>query len=117
MSALQELISQWRDEVGTLRRCGAEEAARTTETRASELEDALRASETEIVSLAEAALLSRYSPRRLRQLVAEGKLENVGETGAPRFRRGDVPLKPGPRTTPPGGFDPDAEARSITGAG
>lgn len=114
MNVLAALAQSWRADAVTLRQCGAEEAARTSELRADQLEEALRVSDREIVTLAEAALEGGYSKRRIRQMVAEGKLTNVGESGVPRFRRGDVPTKP-TKSTSAGGFDPAAEARSIAG--
>lgn len=46
------------------------------------------------VTLREAAEIGGYSYSRLQELVGE-RIENVGEPGAPRIRRSDVPVKPG----------------------
>ena len=68
------------------------------------------------LTLAEAALESGYSVDHLRHAVASGQIANAGRRGAPRIRRADLPKKPGaPATAPAGGYDPDADARSLAG--
>ena len=66
----------------------------------------------EVLTIGEAAATSGYSVDHIRHQVAEGKIPNIGVKGSPRVRRGDLPLKSGPRgrTT---GCDAAATARSI----
>ena len=71
--------------------------------------------EDEELTLAESALVSGYSKRRLSELIKDGTLENVGRRGAPRLRRGDLPVR-GKSKKNANGFDAVAEARSVMGA-
>lgn len=98
-----------------------------SEAIAGQLEEALREHESEVLTLSQAAAESGYSKRRLRELVAEGKLENRGEKGRPRILRRDLPLKPASngngkssgglrRHADQGGrYDPFQDARSLVG--
>jgi hypothetical protein len=61
------------------------------------------------LTLAEASTESGFSKDRLRHLVAEGRLHNVGRKGAPRVRRGDLPRKRRKQTS----FDASAAAQRI----
>lgn len=102
---LAALLDRWRSEAETLRRYGAEGRAEAAEGHAEELEQALVCRRLEPLTVAEAADLGGYSESRLRSLLSEGEIQNVGRPGAPRIRRCDVPKKPG------GG--PGGESRSV----
>ena len=69
--------------------------------------------EDEELTLADSAIASGYSKRRLSELIADGTIPNVGRKGAPRIRRADLPRK---AKAPSNGFDAGAEASSILGA-
>jgi hypothetical protein len=112
MNALLKLVSRWREEADLLRGYGAEEAATATEKHAREVVEALKRAEDASLTLAESSKESGYSKRRLSEMVAEGKIPNIGRRGSPRLRRGDLPMKP---KGAPDGFDAAAEARSVMG--
>jgi hypothetical protein len=61
---------------------------------ADELDTAITEWQLEALTLEQATRESGYSYGGLQRLVAEGKLENVGEEGSPRVRRADLPRKP-----------------------
>lgn len=111
---LLELANRWRSEAALLRAYGHESTALACERHAAELEEALRAAEEETLTLAEAARESGYSERRLREMLAEGRIPNAGRKHAPRIRRADLPRK-ARRQAPAGGYDPVADARAILG--
>ncbi len=115
MTSLLELANRWRSEAGLLRSYGAEEAAAAAEKHAGELLTVVQEAEDELLSPMEAAKVSGLSTRRLRELRAEGKLKNYGREGAPRYRRGQLPLKV-LGTAAPSDFDPSAEAAKIIGS-
>jgi hypothetical protein len=106
---LTELIARWRADADLFDRYGDAQKAQVCRVHADEVEAAVRAAENDTLTLAEAALASGYSVDRLRHMVAEGRLANVGHKGAPRLRRGDLPIK----TRAPGRFDPVAAARAL----
>lgn len=56
-----------------------------------ELTAALSAGQDELLTIAVAAVESRYSPQHLRALLAEGAIPNAGSKGRPRIRRADLP--------------------------
>jgi hypothetical protein len=94
------LPDAWRDRAEQLRRWArAEGAAVAWEAAAAELEASLRAAEDEALTLAEAVAESRYSDRRLREMIAEGLIPNAGRKHAPRIRRADLPRRPGRTST------------------
>lgn len=94
MTALLSLAERWREEAGTLRRYGDERGAHVCELHAREIEEAVRAAESEILTLEQAEQESGYSREHLRHLVAGGKVPNAGKRGSPRIRRGDLPRRP-----------------------
>jgi hypothetical protein len=67
----------------------------------------------ELLTLGEAVRESGYSERRLRELVSEGRLENAGRHGAPRFRRDALPRKRTSSGSPGAEYDPVADARAL----
>jgi hypothetical protein len=109
-----ELPSAWRAEAERLERF-APAAATAFRDAATDLEDALRASAGELLTLAEASLASGYSADRLRHLVSSGAIANAGKKGAPRIRRADLPV----RAARPAlsAYNPDEDARSIASGG
>ena len=109
MKALYELAERWELEAETLERYRDERGAAAARLHATELREAVRSDADELLSPPEAEAASGYSRRRLRELEAEGKLENCGKKGAPRYRRGDLPAKP----RSDDGFDAVAEARRL----
>lgn len=90
-----DLPDAWREAAANLRRFGAEPQARTLETCADELHEALRSTRDELLSLQRAAEESGYSVDHLGRLIRDGKLPNAGRPSKPLIRRSQLPLKPG----------------------
>ena len=109
MKALLQLAERWEAEAVTLERYHDERGAATARLHATELREAVRSDADELLSPPEAEAASGYSRRRLRELEAVGKLENLGRKGAPRYRRRDLPTKPRAED----GFDPEVEAMRL----
>ena len=88
-------VDRWREEAalhkrrGTLAPVAAILEACATEQEAFDREHALEA-----LTLEQAAAESGYSYSALEKLVRRRELVNVGQKGAPRVRRGDLPRKP-----------------------
>jgi hypothetical protein len=91
----RELPDSWRRKVDELRDLALESEARAFERCASDLERSLAEWDLEALTLQRAADESGYSYGHLQRLVSEGELANVGTSGSPRVRRGDLPRKPG----------------------
>lgn len=89
----ESLPAQWRREAALLRRRGAAAQAETLESCAVELEAWEHQRALETLTLEEAEHESGYSYSALEKMVRRGELENVGEKGRPRVRRGDLPRK------------------------
>lgn len=94
---LDALADEWREKAEDLRQYGADAQAQTLEAAADDLEERVAAIRLQTLTLREAAEESGYSYSRLQEMVGD-ELENVGEPGAPRVRRGDLPRKPGGTT-------------------
>ncbi len=109
MKALHRLADRWEAEAETLERYHDERGAAAARLHAMELREAVRSHAEELLSPPEASSVSGYSRRRLRELETEGKLENCGRKGAPRYRRSDLPTKP----RADDGFDAAAEASRL----
>jgi hypothetical protein len=93
---LTALAAGWRAEADTVtQRYGDDRLARLFRMVAAELEEAIRATQDELLTLDEAAAVSGYTESHLRHLVAAKTIPNAGRKGAPRIRRGDLPIKPG----------------------
>jgi hypothetical protein len=90
--SLADLPNSWRARADELEPF-APPAAAAFRRAAAEMEEAQRAVEDEVLSLAQAASESGYSVDRLRHMIADGQLPNVGRKGAPRIRRRDMPKK------------------------
>jgi hypothetical protein len=84
-----------------LRQLGADPQAKVLERCASQLQEALQEQEGELLTLTEASKESGYSADHLGRLIKDGKIPNAGRKGAPRIRRGDLPIKPGALTSDP----------------
>jgi hypothetical protein len=89
------LAERWREEAEVLRRRSAVGNAEVLESCADELEAALHGWALEPLTLDGAEEESGYSKSRLRGLVREGVIEDVGHGGQVMVRRGDLPRKPG----------------------
>lgn len=87
------LPARWRQEAAVLRRRGAAGQAEALESCAEELEAWERQRALEGLTLEEAERESGYTYSALEKMVRRGELENVGEKGRPRVRRGDLPRK------------------------
>jgi hypothetical protein len=115
MSSLALLAVAWRARADELEPFSA--AATVAFRRAAdELQEALVAAADEELTLQEAHDLGGYAPRSLRQMIADGKLENVGRRGAPRIRRADVPRKARKGSEGGGGWDVGAHVVDIVGS-
>lgn len=97
-----------RAEAAGLREYGGDSIARTLDQAAKIMEWAQMVWDNEPLTLQQAAEESGYSYSALEKKLASGELENVGEKGRPRLRRGDSPRKglPPYRAERPGEPDP-----------
>lgn len=112
MSAMQDLLTRWRDEAETVERCGHGSTGKLIRRLTVEVEEALRDDQDETLTLAEAALESSYSAEHIRKMVASGMIPNAGERGRPRIRRGDLPVK---RTNGSSLSSPENDVRDFLG--
>lgn len=116
MHAHDEIVAQWtarRAEMARFR--AAVDGATLCDAILTDLETIRNTGGRELLSLREAATLSRYSVDHLARLIREGSIPNAGRKGAPRIRRQDLPRRP--RADLPHGssnaYDPAADARSL----
>jgi multidrug efflux pump subunit AcrA (membrane-fusion protein) len=107
------LAPAWRERAEILRKHGAEQAAKTVETLADELEASLRAADNVPLTLAQAAAESGYSEDHLARQIRERKIPNAGQRGAPRIRVADLPRKSRVAAITARAYDPTADARSL----
>ena len=92
---LPNLPTEFRETANVLRRDGAAEgAACAWERAAEEVEEAIRESMMELLTLDEAARESGYSKCNLRRMLGR-KVPNSGTKTDPRIQRADLPKKPG----------------------
>lgn len=89
---MQELLSRW-ERVAAEMDAFTQPGSAVVRRCCGELREALRAQDQELLSAAQAAALSGYTERRLRQMVKEKKLTNHGERNRPRYRRAELPRK------------------------
>jgi hypothetical protein len=108
--SVADLPATWRTRAAELERF-APAAAEAFKAAADELEVALRAAADEELTLEQAAQASGYSTRRLRELLADGTIENAGRKGAPRVRRGDLPRRA--KQTAATDYSPAADAARL----
>ena len=111
---LRKLANRWEQEAEFLDGYGATEAGAAARRHAQELTEAIRTAEDEELTIGEAARVSGYSARRLRDLVAAGTVPNAGRKGAPRIRRRDLPRRAS--TARAEGFDVTKHAQEILGS-
>jgi hypothetical protein len=106
-------------EAARLRALEAHGQAAALETAADELQAAIGARASELLTIQEAAAESGYSEEHLRRLTRQGDLaveRNGGRRSRIRIRRGDLPIKrpkdgrDQPQRVP---YDPDEDARDI----
>jgi hypothetical protein len=90
---VDDLIEKSRLEAETVRKWGAESTAVVLENCIRELVSFIELAKLEAVTLEDAARESGYSYSWIQKKVASGELENVGDKGRPRIRRGDLPWK------------------------
>ena len=90
------LVERWRARAEQLAAWGAPEAARIWALAADELAENEIGLALELLTVAQAADESGYTPPHISRLVSEGRLTNYGENGSVRIRRGDLPKKPPP---------------------
>ena len=96
MERLTALADRWKAEADTAeQRYGDDRVAHLLRLLAAELEEAVRVTQDEPLTLDEAAAVSGYTVDHLRHLVADRAIPNAGRKGAPRIRRADLPIKPG----------------------
>ena len=108
------LMAKWEGDATALERYADERGAAVCRLHVAELGEAIRAAQDEVLTLAEAALESGFSGSHLRHEVSGGVIPNAGKKGAPRIRRGDLPMKAGKRSSVP---DPESAALAILGGG
>lgn len=89
---MRDLVDRWRLLADGVREM-APHAAAAYERAARELTAALDARDADLLTLAQAARETGYSADHLARLVRERRLTNHGRHGAPRVRRGDLPVK------------------------
>lgn len=87
------LAQRWREEAALLRRRAASPQAEVLESCAAELEAWARERELQALTLEQAAAESGYTYSAIEKMVRRGELQNVGQKGRPRVRRGELPCK------------------------
>ena len=93
MTQLETLAARWLADADVLDGALDSRGASLYRRHAAELQEALRVSADEVLTLTQASSESGYSESRLRHLLADGSLPQAGERGRPRVRRGDLPSK------------------------
>ena len=87
------LAERWLRHADLLRQYGETQGATACELHAQELMACWEDWESQPLTLDEASAESGLSRDHLGRLVRSGDLEDVGQHGAPRIRRGDLPKK------------------------
>ena len=91
-----EFISKWAQRAEELGRLSASvDGRRLISEFLAELERLFREEESEMLTLEQAAEYSGYSADHIARSIRHGSIENAGERGRPRVRRGDLPRKSG----------------------
>ena len=115
----KHLSDSWRTKARELRTLEAHGQAAALELAAKELDAEIRRSESELLTIREAAAESGYSKEHLRRLAREGDLpveRNGGNKSKIKVRRGNLPTKrrrDGRDKPERVDYDPDEDARSI----
>ena len=94
---------------------GAQAQASTLRYCAEQLESGLKAEATTLLNLQEAAAESGYSYSSIQKRVASGEIPNVGQPGAPRVRRKDLPRKAPTRPFKLESGEPDLAEEILVG--
>ena len=92
-----DLALEWLKLADQQDQLGAPAQASTLRYCAEQLDSGLKAEDTTLLTLNEAAEESGFSPDHLGRLVREGKIPNAGRLGAPQIARRDLPIKLKPR--------------------
>ena len=104
-NAVHDCIADIRAKAKELRECfGLENAARSLEWAAAQVEAVLGSETERVVYLPEAARISGYSEGHLGRLVRKGQIRDMrppGSHGRIKVRVGDLPTKPSQQHTPP----------------
>lgn len=99
LDPVQEAIAELRAKAAEFRQAFADEArARTLDWAADRIEEALRRSSQEVLTLADASQRSGYSQGHLARLVRDGRIPDMrppGSRGRIRIRLSDLPARPG----------------------
>ena len=114
--SLNALSTTWRARASELRTWAAADGpARALEQCAEQLDRALQITESEVLTIGQAALESGYSTEQLRRLIRQGRLPNSGRSGSPRLRRADLPRRTQSRIVGRNAalYDAAADARSL----
>ena len=88
-----DLALEWLKLADQQDQLGATAQASTLRYCAERLDSGLKAEDTTLLTLNEAAEESGFSPDHLGRLVREGKIPNAGRSGAPRIARRCLPTK------------------------
>ncbi len=94
MNELKQLARRFREEGERYAIMGLTAAEVVCREHAESVENALREVETVLLAPDDASHWSGYSKAHLRALAASGKLRNWGKTGAPLYRRSELPRRP-----------------------
>lgn len=94
MTKPHPLVAEWRKEAELYERRGLTSHAAMARSFADDLENHEREHALELLTVAQAAEESGYTPPHIRRLVEEGRIPNAGEEYSPRVRRCDLPKKP-----------------------
>jgi hypothetical protein len=118
---LRTLTERWKEEAQRLRTLEAHGQAAALEQAARELDAELTRSESELLTIRQAAEESGYTEEHLRRLAREGALpfERNGGRGRLKVRRGDLPRKrseDGSSSTEHLDYDASEDARDIARA-
>ena len=114
MSGITELVEKWESDADTMEQYSDARGAAVCRLHIAELKEAVRIEQGRLLTLAEAAHESGYSEDHLRHEVASGRIQNEGKKGAPRIRRGNLPLKRSKRAK--SGPSPALAAAEILGS-
>lgn len=111
-ASIRELVDRWEAKKAEWARLRAQVdgAALADEV----LHDLASLEEAEpVLSLAEAAKRTGYSPDHLSRLVRDGALANYGRKGAPRVKLSECPAKPALRKSYAPAYNATADARAL----
>lgn len=88
------MLDQWRETAAVAREKLLDvRTAEIIERMAGELETRMREQDERLLTPAEAAKVSGFTPDHLRRLHNSGKLTNYGRTNRPRYKLAELPRK------------------------